>query len=267
MYDVSFAEEKLRRMERQSENRNQNCNYKLISDLNANTENNEIHKTIVAILIFIVLCVFLIGGGLIYKHNNNSASVESGDTLRYSESAHETQDWSVEANLDTLKNLNPDIWNKLCYQDKREILCVVKNIELYYFGIPTDEYIELSVEDLNGDIVGEYSHFERKIRIDYNHLMNDSAESVLDTVCHEARHCYQHMCADLYNMTDDEYKNLAIFNNTKKYVENFNSYVYAESEADEQFYDYYCQHSEEDAREYAEQTVNYYYEVIESYGI
>lgn len=181
--------------------------------------------------------------------------------------ASENNDWSIASNHDTLKCLKPEIWNELSYQDKFYVMYVIKNIEMYYFGISPDSYPKLVSEDLPGDIQGQCCYDSGEIVIDSSHLAYDSVESVLATICHEARHWYQYTCRDLYEQTESEYQNLKIFNTTKEYINNFNNYVHVENSDDENYYDYYNQKVEVDARDYAQDTVEDYYNIIERNGL
>ena len=49
----------------------------------------------------------------------------------------QTHDWSVENNIGTLYNIQPEIWETLTDEQKINTIDNLKNIELYYLGVST----------------------------------------------------------------------------------------------------------------------------------
>ena len=88
-------------------------------------------------------------------------------------------------------------------------------------------------------------------------------EEVLNIVCHESYHAYQHCIVSALENADEESKNLRLFRDARNYAEEFCDY----KSGDNGFYDYYYQECEMDAREYAEEALLNYYKRIEEYLI
>lgn len=109
--------------------------------------------------------------------------------------------------------------------------------------------------------LGYYDHKKHEIIISFDSLMNNPAEEVLSTVCHEAYHGYEYCVASMLKDIPEESQNLRLFKDAHKYAEEFINYKSDEQE----FYDYYNQDCERDAREYAQNAVFDYYRRINEY--
>ena len=210
---------------------------------------------------FIIVFSITVSVGLTVRRAIATKTLRS-DATEILESIKNSQEWSIENNLTILDNLRPDNWKQLSPQDKIDTISVVKNIELNYLGIPSFENIKFEVDNLGINIAGVYEHSIGTITIDYNHLTNDSAEDVLDTICHEARHCYQYTCIDLFFTTNIKYRNLEVFGKIKHIINNANNYIESSDPNDESFYEYNNQYMETDARRYAENEIAFYYDLL-----
>ena len=73
--------------------------------------------------------------------------------------------------------------------------------------------------------MGYYSDNTHEIVIDMDSLLNDLSWEVLDTVCHEAYHSYQHRIVDAFNNADGNSKNLKMFRKASSYASEFNNYI------------------------------------------
>ena len=51
------------------------------------------------------------------------------------------------------------------------------------------------------------------ITINIDHLEVDQAHDILDSLCHEARHAYQHRLCDVYDSISEEQRELLVFYN------------------------------------------------------
>lgn len=168
----------------------------------------------------------------------------------------QTHDWSVENNIGTLYNIQPEIWDTLTDDQKINTIDNLKNIELYYLGVSTPT--KLIVKNIGNNIAGQHISILNIIEIDKNHLLNDSVYDVVNTICHECRHAFQNACVNAYENADDEYKNLIIFNNSRQFEDNYANY-YEFNGFNETYDEYASQTIEADAFEYAEQATNDYY--------
>ena len=86
-------------------------------------------------------------------------------------------------------------------------------------------------------------------------MENDSVYDVLDSCCHEAYHSYQHRLVDAYNLSEDNLRELRIYNSAGQYAQEFRNY----NNGARDFTSYFFQYCEMDAREYAESAVLDYY--------
>lgn len=222
---------------------------------------NNIFKTITSLLV-VAFFIFGMYFGYIDKHlekvgcitnYNSQVNIES-DTTQYGYS--QEKDWSIENNIDTLYNIQPEIWETLTEEQKTNTIDNLKNIELYYLGVSTPT--KLIVRDIGNNIAGQHYPSSNIIEIDKNHLINDSVYDVVNTICHECRHAFQYACVNAYQNTYDEYKNLVIFNDAKQFKDNYANY-YEFSGFNETYDEYASQTIEADASEYAEQATNDYY--------
>lgn len=167
--------------------------------------------------------------------------------------------WSLSNNIETVALLHDSTWHSLDVNEKLNVLATVKNIELRYFGIPHE--VHLNTGDMGESTFGGYNHREHRITIDIKHLEVSPPEEVLDTLLHECRHVYDRLCVELYNQTDNEFKNMLLFYNFDKFQEEFNNYT----NGDTDIWDYYFQEIEISARNYAKNTVPIYFQYINDY--
>ncbi len=170
--------------------------------------------------------------------------------LSVSGQASYSEEYTIENSKAQLSQLDEQIWSTLSTQEKLDVMQTVANIEKNYLGLPHELTIE--TEDLEGETLGSYWDFHYVIKIDSEHLENSMAKDVLDTICHEAYHAYQHRLVDIYNQSSPEDKDLLMFEDVKKYKEEFElNYV----NGVDGFTEYYSQQCEIDAREYAQISV------------
>lgn len=171
----------------------------------------------------------------------------------------ESDEQTIENNIDVVLQLQEDVWDDLSAQERLDILQTIANIERRYLGIPHE--LNVSVANIGEYLLGCYDDKKHTITISLDSLMNDPADKVLNTVCHEAYHGYQHCIVSVLESTSEEAKNLRLFRDARNYAEEFSDY----KSGGQGFYDYYYQECEMDAREYAEDAVFDYYKRIEEY--
>ena len=170
------------------------------------------------------------------------------------------EEQTISFNIGTVTKLKEDEWKLLSTNDKLNVLQCVANIEAYHLGLPNE--LNVSAANLEVDTVANYSDAFHRISISLEHLENDTAEELLKACCHEAFHSYQHRLVDAYNESSEENKNLRIYKKVIRYADEFDSYL----DGDDDFWSYYFQQCEKDARAYAEDAVRDYYSKIEEYS-
>ena len=166
---------------------------------------------------------------------------------------------TIANNIDSILLLQEDLWQELSVQEKLDVLQIVANIERRYLGIPHE--LNVGVANIGEHTLGYYNDKKHEIISSFDSLVNDSAAEVLDTICHEAYHGYEHCIASTLEDIPEESQNLRLFKDARNYADEFSDYKSNEQD----FYDYYYQECEQDAREYAKNAVFDYYWRIDEY--
>lgn len=183
-----------------------------------------------------------------------SSSVEAEGTI------HDTKNEDIiEANMDTVLKLRPMIWESLSTYDRIDVLQTVCNIEAHYLGL--SDPITVQGDNLSTYTLGSYADDLRLIRVNLDHIENDSAEEVLSTLLHEIYHSYEHRLADVYDNVLPEYRDLRLFQDAFYYSYEVDAYINPR----EDYYGYMSQHLEMDSEKYAEFGVQEYYTRIETW--
>ena len=180
-----------------------------------------------------------------------SPSVEAED--------HREGKVTIAANIKTVAQLEAKTWVTLTQEEKLNTLQVVANIEASYLGLPNA--LPVRVSALREGTLASYDQQKRLILIDVDHFDSDPADEILDSVCHEAYHAYQHCLCEAYDSVDAEFRGLMAFEGIPEYKAEFADY----SHGDDDFYAYYFQRCETDARSYAADAVYDYYRKISNY--
>jgi hypothetical protein len=171
--------------------------------------------------------------------------------------ASAAENHTIAGHLEELRKLEEDTWETLDRAERLDLLQTVANIEDTYLGLPHE--LSVTAGDLPESIAGQYDDRTHSITLDDDYLMNRLAHEVLDTVCHEAYHAYQHRLCDAYDSLDSDFKGLLLFYRTEKYTVDFEHYY-----SGDDFDAYYSQQVEIDARNYAADAVEDYYAKIEA---
>lgn len=200
-----------------------------------------------------ILIMVLIGGrGIFGIGIMNSSSVKAISGLN-------KQQQTISNNIETIIFLQEEEWVKLQTQEKIEVIQCVANIEACCLGLPHE--LNVAVSNLRKSTLACYDDDTYTIYIDLDYLESESPYGIVTTLCHEARHAFQHRLIDAYNNTDEEYQGLSIYSSAISYAQEFSDY----DNGDENFDDYYYQNCEVDSREYAESEVINYYDQIYLY--
>lgn len=208
-------------------------------------------RTIIVVLLLSVtlpVCVKSVFGYELISSNVDVSIADSTD-----------DEWSLSNNIETVAMLHEENWDKLSLPDKIDVLATVKNVEIRYFGINHEVYLDAG--DLDGNTLGCYNANEHRITIDIEHLKSSDSKDVLRTLLHECRHVYDRMCVELYNQIDDDYKNMLMFYEISEFRDDFNNYT----DGDVDPMGYYFQSVEISAREYSELATIEYFECINKY--
>ena len=139
------------------------------------------------------------------------------------------------------------------------VLQTVANVEQRYLGLSNE--LNVGAANLREGLISYYYDQTHEIVIDIDSLMNDSSWQLLDSLTHEAFHSYEHRIVDAFNAADESIRKLRLFRNVDSYASEFDDYTSGQ----EDFYHYYNQSCESDAREYAESAVSEYKKRIDKY--
>ena len=166
---------------------------------------------------------------------------------------------TIANNIEVVSQLEEEKWSTLSTAEKLNTLQTVANIEAHYLGLPHE--LKVIAGPLSENTLACYNDGTHVITININHLEADSAHDVLDSVCHEARHAYQHRLCDVYDSISEDQRELLVFYNVQMYKQEFSNYVDGKDDA----ISYYFQWCESDARSYARESVMDYYSKIEKH--
>lgn len=157
-------------------------------------------------------------------------------------------------------SLQSEKWETYNNQEKLDILQVICDYECKN-NLGCDSPKVVAGHPEHDAIYGSYSSQTKTIIINVEHLANDPAEDVLDTLLHEARHAYQHAAVNAFNAIEEdlseEAKALSCFKTIESYRDNFENYISGNGD----YYSYYDQEVESDSRSWAEWRImsEYYY--------
>ena len=162
-------------------------------------------------------------------------------------------------NIDSLEKFDEPEWEKLSFDEKLELLQKIADIEQCRLGIPNK--MKVITDSVDKNEMGHYSDSDHTITIKTECMEKYGPWALIRTVCHEAYHGYEHRIIDLYFETSKEKRGLSIFDDAEKYYEEFKNY----NDIDGDFYLYYNQLCEEDARKHGQEAVSEYYRWIKRY--
>lgn len=164
---------------------------------------------------------------------------------------------TISGHMEELCRLEDTAWAELTVEERLDVLQTVANIERTYLGVPHELPVGGSI--MEEGLLGQYNPVTKQIALSLDHLAEDDAADVLDTVLHECYHAYQHSVVELYGQSPERYRQLQMFAAARDYVEELQEY-----QDGEDFTAYYTQRFEADARRYAELGVADYYGRIEA---
>ncbi len=167
--------------------------------------------------------------------------------------------YTIANQMDTLLCLQEDVWDGLSATQRLDVLQTVANIERRYLGIP--HALPVSAANLEDGTLGTYDSENQEILLNLENLSRDPALEMLEVVCHEAYHGYQHCLVYALENVPEESRQLRLFRDARAYQEEFGNY----QDGSSGFLAYYAQDCELDARDYAEEAVADYSRRLEEY--
>lgn len=190
-----------------------------------------------------------------------AAAMRGGVLLMPSQRAEDGYDGTedtISGHIEELTQLQAEVWAELPMSERLDLLQTVANIERTYLGVPHE--LRLGAAELEEGVMGRYNSVTNQIVLSLEHLAEDDAGDILDTVLHECYHAYQHSLVELYGQSPERYRDLQLFSAAQDYAEEMRDY-----QDGEDFSAYYSQRMERDARVYAEAGVTDYGERIAAY--
>lgn len=200
----------------------------------------------------LAIIIFVSGAGTLF----GSGIMISSEKPAAQENINEQ---TIANNIETVLLLQDELWETLTVQQRLDVLQTIANIEQRYLGLPNE--LNVGAANLKQGKIAYYTDLTHEIIISIDSLLYDSSWELLDSVCHEAYHSYQHRLVDAYNASDENTKSLRIFRKASSYANEFGNYI----NGDEDFSVYYSQDCENDARDYAVKAVEDYCTKINEY--
>lgn len=205
-------------------------------------------------IVVVVMAALIIplGGNVLF---NNSIFSSNQKATRGTDS----NEYTIANNIEVVSNLREEVWETLSIEEKMYTLQTIANIESHYLGLPHE--LNLQIESLDENVLAHYVDSTHSISLNINYF-DDTAHEILDSLCHEAYHAFQHRLVEAYDSVDPEYQNLMIFNNAEQFKEEFQHYTRGQDD----FFEYFLQGCEETARVYSASAVQDYYRKIDLYS-
>ena len=169
------------------------------------------------------------------------------------------QEQTIANNIETLCRLDEKVWNTLAAEEKLGVLQTVANIEQRYLGLPHE--LNVSADDMDKNTMGYYVDSTHQIVVNLDELLYGTSFDLVKTVTHEAYHGYQHRLVEAYDEAGDDLKPLLIYYDASLYKSEFADY----QDGSEDFFAYYAQDCETDARIYSNDAVLDYFAAIEEH--
>ncbi len=165
---------------------------------------------------------------------------------------------SMDENMDSMVKLLPENWKTLSNEEKMDVLQILVNIESRFLGL--DKPVHITARRLEEGLNGFYEDSKGLIVINVD-LLAKNPDKVVKTVTHEGRHASQYTLVRIYDQLDEAQQKSIYMYNASIYKDEFKNY----QDGDEDFFRYYAQRCEADARWYSEGATEDIYDRIEEY--
>lgn len=152
---------------------------------------------------------------------------------------------AMEENLDVIANFHPVNWQTLAMEQRMDALQRLANIEAGRLGLPHE--LNVGAANLREGVAACYVDATHEILVDLTQVEKADGLSLLNSICHEAYHAYQHRLCDAWAAADAQYQQLQCFADAAVFAGEFADY----QDGHEDFVAYYSMTCEETAREYA----------------
>jgi len=119
--------------------------------------------------------------------------------------------WTISNNIEYVSMFFNESWDTCSSKEKMDAMQIIANIECQYLGLPHELTVITSC--LSEDTLGAYDDKTHTIQINIEHFENSNSIELLDSICHEAYHAYQHRLVDAYDNVDEKHKKLLLFYN------------------------------------------------------
>ena len=153
----------------------------------------------------------------------------------------------LDAHIEELRNLKAENYAMLTASEKIQLLQVVADIEGRYLGL--DTRITVGCSDLKEDVLGYYKDSTKEIQIDTEYLDSEPRE-VICLLCHEMYHAAQHEYARIYDKLSQDEKKSYFLTEAAEYAEELKHYKSGEEGGAYEYFSYYSQTLEREARAY-----------------
>ena len=154
---------------------------------------------------------------------------------------------ALDAHIEELQSLKPENYAALTVDEKIQLLQVVADIEGRYLGL--DTRIRIGCSDMKEDVLGYYKDSTKEIQIDTEYLDSESRE-VICLLCHEMYHAAQHEYARIYDKLSQDEKKSYFLTEAAEYAEELKHYKNGEEGGAYEYFSYYSQTLEREARAY-----------------
>ncbi len=171
---------------------------------------------------------------------------------------NEDKSSTIYSRVEVLSRLEEDSWERLSDEDKLEVLGTVLDVECDFLGLPWE--LNLRVCPLEDGVRGAYNDETLTVKLDSDLFRSGTGEEVLDTLLHECRHAYQYRLVDAFENSGDDYRYLLAFDSAWAFSVELQDY--RSTTKGDDYWEYYDQEVEMDARSYARQRVWLYFETI-----
>ena len=157
---------------------------------------------------------------------------------------------------DSLLCLEPERWDELSEAGKVLVLQDRANEQAYELGLSYTLAVE--ARPLPQTMIALYNDDTHCIAISVEYLNKANVYDVLCALLHEVYHSAEHRMCDAYDSLDPQYKNLPCYGFIEVYKEDI-SVIMSHSPI---MTDFFFHKTELDARAYAEDTADYYYDLL-----
>lgn len=167
-------------------------------------------------------------------------------------------DFLLDRNVEQLSDFEGR-WGALSVDQKIRLLELVVAIEIEALHVPHS--VNITAQSLPLSEAGNYSPRTQTITINTNWL--DDGWGACEVVLHEIHHAYSHAVVEVLQKLSEKERQLACFEYYLRYANEYNNY--ARPTDDAEFYQYYCQAIESDARDFAAEKVIQYQSAVIKY--